>query len=257
MSVLRLADQEYRLLLVQHHIVSDGWSMQRFIGESAAAYAAFAEGRTAQFAPLPLQYADYAQWQRDWLKSSEATRQLEITGKPAWVNTSRCWSCPPTIRAQLRAPARACVGASSCRHCSLRNCAPWPSVRAAPCSACCWRPGRPCCTVTAARKISASAYRWPGVAWRKWTAVLGCFINTLVLRGEPAGLKPFRELLGELAQASRDALANQELPFDQLVEALQPTRSLSHHPLFQVAFNHQQVNSSALGNLLGPARATA
>src|SRR5690606_10087870 len=76
-SVLRLADQEYRLLLVQHHIVSDGWSMQRFIGEFAAAYAAFAEGRTAQFAALPLQYADYAQWQRDWLKSNEATRQLD------------------------------------------------------------------------------------------------------------------------------------------------------------------------------------
>nr|WP_286946479.1 non-ribosomal peptide synthetase [Pseudomonas sp. UBA6718] len=249
-SVLRLADQEYRLLLVQHHIVSDGWSMQRFIGEFAAAYAAFAEGRTAQFAPLPLQYADYAQWQRDWLKSNEATRQLDYwkarlgehqpllelpTDHPRPAQGARQgmrwrFELSPLLTAQLRALAQ-------------REGSTLFSLLLAA-----WQ--------TLLHRYSGQEDIRVGVpvagrSLAEMDGVLGCFINTLVLRGEPAGLKPFRELLGELAQASRDALANQELPFDQLVEALQPTRSLSHHPLFQVAFNHQQVDFSALGCLPG------
>ncbi|XQE65275.1 amino acid adenylation domain-containing protein [Pseudomonas sp. P3C3] len=249
-SVLRLADQEYRLLLVQHHIVSDGWSMQRFIGEFAAAYAAFAEGRTAQFAPLPLQYADYAQWQRDWLKSNEATRQLDYwkarlgehqpllelpTDHPRPAQGARQgmrwrFELSPLLTAQLRALAQ-------------REGSTLFSLLLAA-----WQ--------TLLHRYSGQEDIRVGVpvagrSLAEMDGVLGCFINTLVLRGEPAGLKPFRELLGELAQASRDALANQELPFDQLVEALQPTRSLSHHPLFQVAFNHQQVDFSALGSLPG------
>ncbi|MDG1583390.1 non-ribosomal peptide synthetase [Pseudomonas sp. GOM6] len=249
-SVLRLADQEYRLLLVQHHIVSDGWSMQRFIGEFAAAYAAFAEGRTAQFAPLPLQYADYAQWQRDWLKSSEATRQLDY-----WK--ARLGEHQPLLELPTDHP-RPAQGARQ----GLRWRFELSPLLTAQLRALAQREGSTLFSLLLAA-WQTLLHRYSGqedirvgvpVAGRslaEMDGVLGCFINTLVLRGEPAGLKPFRELLGELAQASRDALANQELPFDQLVEALQPTRSLSHHPLFQVAFNHQQVDFSALGNLPG------
>ncbi|PYC22571.1 non-ribosomal peptide synthetase [Aquipseudomonas alcaligenes] len=249
-SVLRLADQEYRLLLVQHHIVSDGWSMQRFIGEFAAAYAAFAEGRTAQFALLPLQYADYAQWQRDWLKSSEATRQLDY-----WK--ARLGEHQPLLELPTDHP-RPAQGARQ----GLRWCFELSPLLTAQLRALAQREGSTLFSLLLAA-WQTLLHRYSGqedirvgvpVAGRslaEMDGVLGCFINTLVLRGEPAGLKPFRELLGELAQASRDALANQELPFDQLVEALQPTRSLSHHPLFQVAFNHQQVDFSALGNLPG------
>ncbi|MBC9250735.1 hypothetical protein A9179_10650 [Pseudomonas alcaligenes] len=249
-AVLRLGDQEYRLLLIQHHIVSDGWSMQRFIGEFSAAYAAVAEGRTAQLAPLPLQYADYAQWQRDWLKSSEATRQLDYwkarlgehqpllelpTDHPRPAHGSRQglrwrFELSPQLTAQLRALAQ-------------REGSTLFSLLLAA-----WQ--------TLLHRYSGQEDIRVGVpvagrSLAEMDGVLGCFINTLVLRGEPSGLKPFRSLLGELAQASRDALANQELPFDQLVEALQPSRSLSHHPLFQVAFNHQQVDFSALGSLPG------
>jgi amino acid adenylation domain-containing protein/non-ribosomal peptide synthase protein (TIGR01720 family) len=249
-SVLRLADQEYRLLLVQHHIVSDGWSMQRFIGEFAAAYAAFAEGRTAQFAPLPLQYADYAQWQRDWLKSSEATRQLEY-----WK--ARLGEHQPLLELPTDHPPPA-PGARQ----GLRWRFELSPLLTAQLRALAQREGSTLFSLLLAA-WQTLLHRYSGqedirvgvpVAGRslaEMDGVFGCFINTLVLRGEPAGLKPFRELLGELAQASRDALANQELPFDQLVEALQPTRSLSHHPLFQVAFNHQQVDFSALGCLPG------
>ncbi|MBB6342368.1 amino acid adenylation domain-containing protein/non-ribosomal peptide synthase protein (TIGR01720 family) [Pseudomonas fluvialis] len=249
-SVLRLADQEYRLLLVQHHIVSDGWSMQRFIGEFAAAYAAFAEGRTAQFAPLPLQYADYAQWQRDWLKSSEATRQLDY-----WK--ARLGEHQPLLELPTDHP-RPALGARQ----GMRWRFELSPLLTAQLRALAQREGSTLFSLLLAA-WQTLLHRYSGqedirvgvpVAGRslaEMDGVLGCFINTLVLRGEPAGLKPFRELLGELAQASRDALANQELPFDQLVEALQPTRSLSHHPLFQVAFNHQQVDFSALGNLPG------
>ncbi|MBB1519859.1 non-ribosomal peptide synthetase [Aquipseudomonas guryensis] len=249
-SVLRLADQEYRLLLVQHHIVSDGWSMQRFIGEFAAAYAAFAEGRTAQFAPLPLQYADYAQWQRDWLKSSEATRQLDY-----WK--ARLGEHQPLLELPTDHP-RPAQGARQ----GLRWRFELSPLLTAQLRALAQREGSTLFSLLLAA-WQTLLHRYSGqedvrvgvpVAGRslaEMDGVLGCFINTLVLRGEPAGLKPFRELLDELVQASRDALANQELPFDQLVEALQPTRSLSHHPLFQVTFNHQQVDFSALGSLPG------
>ncbi|UUY07405.1 amino acid adenylation domain-containing protein [Pseudomonas sp. J452] len=249
-AVLRLGDQEYRLLLIQHHIVSDGWSMQRFIGEFSAAYAAFAEGRTTQFAALPLQYADYAQWQRDWLNSSEATRQLDYwksrlgehqpllelpTDHPRPAHGARQgmrwrFELSPLLTAQLRALTQR-EGSTLF---SLLLSA-WQSLL-----------HRYSCQEDIRVGVPVA-----GRSLAQMDGVLGCFINTLVLRGEPSGLKPFRQLLGELASASRDALANQELPFDQLVEALQPSRSLSHHPLFQVAFNHQQVDFSALGSLPG------
>jgi amino acid adenylation domain-containing protein/non-ribosomal peptide synthase protein (TIGR01720 family) len=249
-AVLRLGDQEYRLLLIQHHIVSDGWSMQRFIGEFASAYAAFAEGRVPQFAALPLQYADYAQWQRDWLKSSEATRQLDY-----WK--ARLGEHQPLLELPTDHP-RPAHGARQ----GMRWRFELSDALTAQLRALAQREGSTLFSLLLSAWQSL-LHRYSGqedirvgvpVAGRslaEMDGVLGCFINTLVLRGEPSGLKPFRQLLGELAQASRDALAHQELPFDQLVEALQPSRSLSHHPLFQVAFNHQQVDFSALGNLPG------
>ena len=249
-AVLRLGDQEYRLLLIQHHIVSDGWSMQRFIGEFSAAYAAFAEGRSAQFAPLQLQYADYAQWQHDWLKSTEATRQLDY-----WK--ARLGEHQPLLELPLDHP-RPAQGARQ----GMRWRFELSDALTAQLRALAQREGSTLFSLLLSAWQSL-LHRYSGqedirvgvpVAGRslaEMDGVLGCFINTLVLRGEPSGLKPFRSLLGELAQASRDALANQELPFDQLVEALQPSRSLSHHPLFQVAFNHQQVDFGALGSLPG------
>ncbi len=249
-ALLRLGDQEHRLLLVQHHIVSDGWSMQRFIAEFSAAYAAFAEGTQPTFAALPVQYADYAHWQRQWLASGERERQLaywrEALGehqsllelptdhpRPARTGLRGArlrFSLPDGLTRQLRALAQ------------RENATLFALLLAA------WQ---------------SLLHRYSGqddirvgvpVAGRsllETEGVLGCFVNTLVLRGAPAGNKPFRQLLGELQQASRDALSHQELPFDQLVEALQPQRSLSHHPLFQVAFNHQQIDFSALGNWPG------
>ncbi len=249
-ALLRLGDQEHRLLLVQHHIVSDGWSMQRFIAEFSAAYAAFAEGTQPAFAPLPVQYADYAHWQRQWLASGERERQLaywrEALGehqpllelptdhpRPARTGLRGArlrFSLPEGLTRQLRALAQ------------RENATLFALLLAA------WQ---------------SLLHRYSGqddirvgvpVAGRsllETEGVLGCFVNTLVLRGAPAGNKPFRQLLGELQQASRDALSHQELPFEQLVEALQPQRSLSHHPLFQVSFNHQQIDFSALGNWPG------
>ncbi|WP_369959644.1 amino acid adenylation domain-containing protein [Pseudomonas benzenivorans] len=249
-AVLRLADQEYRLLLVQHHIVSDGWSMQRFIEEFCAAYAALAEGGVPSFAPLPVQYADYAQWQRDWLASGEARRQLAY-----WQ--AQLGEHQPLLELPSDHPRPAQGVRQGAR---LRF--QLPSELTAQLRALAQREGSTLFGVLLAAWQSL-LHRYSGqddirvgvpVAGRSLPqieAVLGCFINTLVLRGAPAADKPFRQLLGELAQTSRDALAHQELPFDQLVEALQPARSLSHHPLFQVAFNHQQLDFSALQRLPG------
>ncbi|ASL28768.1 peptide synthetase [Azotobacter chroococcum] len=249
-ALLRLGEDRHRLLLVQHHIVSDGWSLQRFIDEFCRAYAAFAEGREPRFDPLPLQYADYAQWQRDWLASGEGARQLDY-----WRAALGEHQPLLELPADHPRPPRAALRGARLRF-------NVPQALTARLRELARRENATLFTVLLAAWQSL-LHRYSGqedirvgvpVAGRslpETEGVLGCFVNTLVLRGAPSADKPFRRLLGELQQASREALAHQELPFDQLVEALQPQRSLGHHPLFQVAFNHQTVDFSALHELPG------
>ncbi|AJE23910.1 non-ribosomal peptide synthetase [Azotobacter chroococcum] len=249
-ALLRLGEDRHRLLLVQHHIVSDGWSLQRFIDEFCRAYAAFAEGREPRFDPLPLQYADYAQWQRDWLAGGEGARQLDY-----WRAALGEYQPLLELPADHPRPPHGVLRGARLRF-------EVPEALTARLRALTRRENATLFAVLLAAWQSL-LHRYSGqedirvgvpVAGRslpETEGVLGCFVNTLVLRGTPSADKPFRQLLGELQQASREALAHQELPFDQLVEALQPQRSLGHHPLFQVAFNHQTVDFSALHELPG------
>ncbi len=237
-TLLRLAEDEHVLVLVQHHIVSDGWSMQVMVDELVQLYSAYSQGEVAQLPALALQYADYAHWQREWMAAGERERQLaywsELLGGEQPVLEL------PTAHAR---PAL-----QSYRGASLEL--ELPTQLAEGLNALAQREG-----VTLFMLLLASfqglLYRYSGqhdirvgvpIANRNRVEVerlVGFFVNTQVLKADLDEQITVTQLLQQTKRRSLDAQSHQDLPFEQLVEALQPERSLSHNPLFQVLFNHQ------------------
>ena len=127
-SLLRLAEDDHVLVLVQHHIVSDGWSMQVMVEELVQLYAAYSRGLEVALPALPIQYADYALWQRSWMEAGERSASWR-TGPACWAASSRCWSCRSTGRARF---GKAIVVPSSSWNWILicpRRSGAWPSRR--------------------------------------------------------------------------------------------------------------------------------
>nr|WP_043274198.1 non-ribosomal peptide synthetase [Pseudomonas sp. CHM02] len=237
-TLLRLADDEHVLVLVQHHIVSDGWSMQVMVDELVQLYAANSQGQTLQLPELALQYADYAHWQRQWMATGERERQLAywrqlLGGEQPMLEL-------PTAHAR---PA-----VQSYRGASLQL--ELPEALSAGLNALAQREGVTLFMVLLA-SFQSLLYRYSGqqdirigvpVANRNRIEVerlVGFFVNTQVLKADIDGQISVGQLLQQVKRRSLDAQSHQDLPFEQLVEALQPERSLSHNPLFQVMFNHQ------------------
>ncbi len=235
--LLRLAPDHHIALLTTHHIISDGWSMGLFVSELAALYQACAAGAPSPLPELPVQYADFAHWQRRWLQGETLDKQLaywrnELAGSPALlelptdrprpaVQTSRGATLPFRLAGALRDPFK--------RLLQHEGATLFMGLLAA---------------------FQVLLHRYSGqtdfnvgtpIANRTRTeleGLIGFFANTLVLRArldEPAGLS-FRDLLARVRETSLGAYAHQDLPFEKLVEALQPERNLSHTPLFQVMF---------------------
>ncbi|UNM22873.1 amino acid adenylation domain-containing protein [Pseudomonas sp. ArH3a] len=237
-TLMRLAQDLHVLVLVQHHIVSDGWSMQVVVDELVQLYGAYRQGEVAQLPALALQYADYAHWQRQWMAAGERERQL--TYWRALLGGEQPVLELPTARAR---PA-----VQSYRGASLD--VELPAQLATGLNALAQREG-----VTVFMLLLASfqglLYRYSGqrdirvgvpIANRNRVEVerlVGFFVNTQVLKAEFDEQLTVRQLLQQVKRRSLDAQSHQDLPFEQLVEALQPERSLSHNPLFQVLFNHQ------------------
>ena len=155
---IRTAEDAQVLVVAMHHIVSDGASMQLLIDELAAGYAARLRGQAAQLPPVPVQYADYAVWQREWLAAGEGECQL------AWWR-AQLGNDHPVLELRTDRPRQPQAGYRAARHGfqlpsallgALRGLA---QTEAPPCAWCCWRACRPCCTATRARKRSASALR--------------------------------------------------------------------------------------------------
>ena len=237
-TLLRLAEDEHVLVLVQHHIVSDGWSMQVMVDELVQLYSAYSQGEVAQLPAPALQYADYAHWQREWMAAGERERQLaywcELLGGEQPVLEL------PTAHAR---PAQ-----QSYRGASLEL--ELPTQLAEGLNALAQREG-----VTLFMLLLASfqglLYRYSGqhdirvgvpIANRNRVEVerlVGFFVNTQVLKADLDEQITVTQLLHQAKRRSLDAQSHQDLPFEQLVETLQPERSLSHNPLFQVLFNHQ------------------
>ena len=233
--LLRLADQEHMLLLALHHIVSDGWSMGVLMKELAALYNGFAAGTPATLPELPIQYADYAVWQRRRLQTDVLDRQLAY-----WKQ--RLAGAPPVLELPTDRPR----SATTSRH-GARVTLAIPKSLTDQLNTLGRREGATLfMTLLAAFKILLARYSGQEdivvgtpIAGRTHTeleGLIGCFLNTLVLRTDLSGDPSFRELLARVRETAVGAYANQELPFERLVEELQPVRSLGHNPLFQVLF---------------------
>ncbi|HEV2736700.1 MAG TPA: amino acid adenylation domain-containing protein, partial [Longimicrobiaceae bacterium] len=232
-ALLRLAEEEHRLVLAVHHIGSDGWSMEVLFRELEALYAAFSAGKPSPLPALPLQYPDFALWQRRRLGGERLEHDLaywrdRLAGAAAVLDL-------PTDRP--RPPARAHRGAEHALQ------LPPPVVEGLRSAG--RREGATLFMVLLAgfqvllARLSGQDDVVVGtpVAGRtrpETEGLIGLFLNTLALRTDLSGEPSFRELLGRVREATLGAYAHQELPFERLVEALQPERSLDRSPLFQV-----------------------
>lgn len=240
LRVLEIAPDDQLLVLAMHHIITDGWSLSVLNRELATAYQAALHGTAPDWDPLPLQYADYARWQADWLASGELAQQLDfwreaLQGAPALL------SLPAD---QPRESAGVAHGAW--HHCLL------PSHRCAALHELARAQG---CTLfmvlLAAFDVllgrhagSEDVLVGTPLAGRPHTeleGLIGFFLNTLVLRTDLSGDPAFSELLVRVRRVTLDAYAHADVPFEKLVEVLAPQRSLNHGPIVQVLFTlHNQ-----------------
>ncbi|HEY0735912.1 MAG TPA: amino acid adenylation domain-containing protein, partial [Herpetosiphonaceae bacterium] len=235
-ATLVLLDQnEYLLLFTLHHIITDGWSMGVLIRELAAIYLAVVDRRPVMLPELPIQYADFAVWQRAWLQGEVLQQQLsywkhQLSGAPSALDL-------PTDRP--RPPAQSFRGAALPLHLS--------SELTQALQALSQREGATL-FMTLLAAWQTLLFRYSGqddilvgspIANRtrpELEGLIGFFANTLVLRTDLSGDPTFTELLARARQTALEAYAHQDLPFEMLVEAIQPERDLSRTPLFQVMF---------------------
>jgi amino acid adenylation domain-containing protein/FkbM family methyltransferase/non-ribosomal peptide synthase protein (TIGR01720 family) len=245
MHLIRLAEEEAVLFLTMHHIISDAWSSGVFIRELVAFYGACSQGRPAALPALSIQYADFAQWQRIWLKGKILDDLLaywksQLEGAPAMLELPTDYP-RPAVQTYRGAVQRVTLSIDLTKELKLL------SHR---------ENGTLFMTLLAAFKILLQRYSGQTdivvgspIANRNRAEVenlIGLFLNTLVLRTNLSGDLTFRDLLGRLREVALDAYEHQDLPFEKLVEELEPERDLSRNPLFQVLFVLQNAPKSSV-----------
>ncbi|HEX8317689.1 non-ribosomal peptide synthase/polyketide synthase [Longimicrobium sp.] len=244
-TLVRLSGEEHVLLLTMHHIVSDGWSMDVLFRELFTLYEWFsrpsdAAGAASPLPPLAVQYADFAVWQRAWLRGEVLQRQLD------WWR-ERLGGAPASLELPTDRPRRAVASSRGAAH-VFRI----PAEIARGLRALARREGATLYMVTHAA-FDLLLSRWSGqedlvvgspIAGRTQggtEGLIGFFVNTLALRIDLSGDPTFQELMGRVRETALGAYAHQELPFERLVEEVAPDRGLSHTPLFQVMFALQNL----------------
>ncbi|HLF04001.1 MAG TPA: amino acid adenylation domain-containing protein [Dehalococcoidia bacterium] len=244
-SLLRLSEEEHILLLVTHHIASDGWSTSVLFRELSALYAAFAQGEPSPLAPLPIQYADYAVWQRQRFQGAAAEAQLAY-----W--RQRLTGAPTVLDLPANRPRPAVQSALGARQSLVLSAALTEGLRAL------GREEQATLFMVLLGAFNVLLHRYTRqedilvgspVAGRERVeteGLIGFFVNDLVLRTDLTGNPTFRELLRRTRQTTLEAYSHQEVPFERLVAELRPERDLSRNPLFQVALAFQNVPRSAL-----------
>jgi len=250
-TLLTLAAEEHVVLFNMHHIASDGWSMDVLMRELRTLYAAYRAGQENPLPPLRVQYADYAQWQRQWLRGEVLESQLAY-----WRR--QLAGLPPVHGLPIDRPRPARQGFEGSHW--LQNVGGELRERIA---VECRESGVTLFMfLQAAFSVLLSRYSQEtdvvmgspiaGRVHRDLEPLIGFFVNTLVLRSDLSGNPRFADLLGASQQATLDAYAHQHVPFEMLVEELKPERSLSHSPLFQVLLVLQNTARGEEG--LGDAR---
>ena len=244
--LLKLADEEHIAVLTMHHIVSDGWSMGVLIRELGALYEAYIKGVESPLADLPLQYADYAVWQREQLQGERLDQELtywreQLRDAPAMLElpTDRP---RPMVQSHRGGRRQFTLNEETSRR--VKEVARAEGVTQ---------------FMLLAAAFNVLLHRYSGqkdllvgvpVAGRDRAEIeglIGFFVNTLVLRTRVEGSASFKELLDQVRETTLASFRHQSLPFEKLVEELQPERSLSYTPLFQVMFTFQNASAEPVG----------
>jgi len=239
-TLVQLSASEHLLMLVMHHIVSDGWSMSVLTRELSTLYMAFLQRQPSPLPDLPIQYADFAKWQAEWFRGELLQKQLaywrkQLTGLRPVLDL-------PTDRP--RPPVQTNRGALRGFNLDRQLCENLKSLSQA-------NSATLFMTLLAALKVLL--HRLSGetdiaigspIANRTRSTLeelIGFFVNTLVLRTDLAGDPTFLELLGREREVALGAYGHQDMPFEKLVEELQPDRDLGHNPFFQILFAVQNI----------------
>ncbi|WP_449417829.1 amino acid adenylation domain-containing protein [Phormidium nigroviride] len=242
-TLLRLSETEHIFLLTMHHIVSDGWSISVFAGELATLYAAFSTGQSPLLPELPIQYADFAIWQRDRLQGELLATQLNYwkqqLGGDLPVLQLPLDRSRPTITTFNGTKQYFTFSKTLTEALSKLS-----------------QQEEATLFMTLLTAFNTLLYRYTeqediligsSIANRNQAeleGILGLFVNTLIMRNDLSGNPSFRTLLSRVRGVTLDAYAHQDLPFEKLVEELQPDRDLSRNPLFQVMFVLQNTPKS-------------
>ena len=234
-TLLRLGSKSHVLVLIMHHIITDGWSMGIFIQELSSLYRAFTIDSPSLLPELPIQYADFAVWQRQWLTEEIQKQQLNYW-KQQLANASPLLELPtdkprPAIQTFCGATQEFQIDQNLSKQIKIFSQQSGATLFH---------------TLLAAFVVLM--FRYSGqddicigspIANRNRREIeplIGFFVNTLVLRNQIKGNPSFIEFLSQVRQVATSAYTHQDVPFEQVVEALQPERSLSYNPLFQVVF---------------------
>ncbi|HEY6807133.1 MAG TPA: amino acid adenylation domain-containing protein [Pyrinomonadaceae bacterium] len=249
-SLLRLTDDEYILLLTLHHIVADRWSIQILIRELSALYEVYVRGHASPLPVLPIQYADYAQWQREWLQSDAYaehlaywTRQLDGVPHVLGLPTDNPRPAIPSFKSKHVSFTLSAELTTGLKELSRSEGVTLFMVLVAGFQTLLQR-------YTQQTEVNIGT-PVAGRTRRETEVLIGFFVNTLVLRTDFSGEPSFVELLKRVREVCLGAYAHQEVPFEKLVEELEVERSLSHTPLFQVmlALQNMALPTVSLGDL--------
>ena len=248
--LLRLQEQDHVLIITLHHIATDGWSMQVLVDELIAHYGRTCSGQAVELALLPIQYADYAIWQRHWMEAGEQERQLaywqaHLGDEHPVLELPSDRPRPATQRfegASLKCELDAGLASALKQQAQQQGVTLFTLLLAS--------------FQTLLHRYSGQDEVRVGIPIANRNRVeterlIGFFVNTQVLKAEFDDSLTFTGLLGQMHQTTLAAQAHQDLPFEQLVEALHPERSLSHSPLFQVMYNHQTQTGGEARRLQG------
>jgi amino acid adenylation domain-containing protein len=247
-QLIRLAPEDHILFLAVHHIVTDAWSTTLLIRELVTLYEAFRANEPSPLVDLPIQYADFAVWQRQFLQGETLERQLaywkrQLTGAPAMLELplDRPRPSVQTFRGDFETFALAADLSGALKDLALQEGATLFMALLAAFQTLLWRHTRQDEIVIGAPIANRTR--------TETESLVGFFVNTLVMRASIGASMTFRELLRQVKETTLEAYSHQDLPFEKLVEEIQPERSLSHNPLFQVTLSLQNVPQAfGLGN---------